>query len=232
MRKTVVSIFVLTLLLSATFCISAFADTVTLPASLSELGEAAFQNDSSLDTVIVPNGVREIKALTFAGSSIKEIHLPATVTTIADSAFDYCYYTVFYVNNQYALDWAENHGFIAFMENQYYSDRDIIEISSFTVTNRNATFDIKVGTTQDTASNGYILGMQFSQNQYDIGTNFRASPPPKTTPMNGGSESITIDFASGYQGYVRAVMFDPQTMEPLAVGNRILPINIDAGLAG
>ena len=232
MKKTFSSLFVAVLLLTFVAAASASADTVTLPAMLSDLGEAAFQNDQSLDTVIVPSGVREIKALTFAGSSIKEIHLPASVTSIAYNAFDSCYNTLFYVNNQYAKDWAENHGFIAFMENQYYSDRDIIEISSFTVTNRNATFDIKVGTTQDTASNGYILGMQFSQNQYDIGTNFRASPPPKTTPMNGGSESITIDFASGYQGYVRAVMFDPQTMEPLAVGNRILPINIDAGLAG
>ena len=232
MKKIFSSIFVAVLLLTFVAAASASADTITLPAMLSDLGEAAFQNDQNLDTVIVPNGVREIKALTFAGSSIKEIHLPSTVTSIAYNAFDSCYNTLFYVNNQYAMDWAENHGFTAFMENQTYSDRDIIEISSFTVTNRNATFNLKVGTTEDTASNGYILGMQFSQSQYDIGTYYRPSPPPRTTPMNGGSVSITIDFASGYQGYVRPVMFNPQTMEPLAVGSQILPINISTGLTG
>lgn len=64
MKKTFSSLFVAVLLLTFVAAASASADTVTLPAMLSDLGEAAFQNDQSLDTVIVPSGVREIKALT------------------------------------------------------------------------------------------------------------------------------------------------------------------------
>ena len=50
MKKFFSSIFVAVLLLTFVAAASAFADTITLPAMLSDLGEAAFQNDQSLDT--------------------------------------------------------------------------------------------------------------------------------------------------------------------------------------
>ncbi len=66
---------------------AAFADTLTLPSSLSVLGEEAFCGDTSLDEVVVPGGVTEIGSRAFADSSLQRIYLPATVGNIAGDAF-------------------------------------------------------------------------------------------------------------------------------------------------
>lgn len=66
---------------------AAFADTLTLPSSLSVLGEEAFCGDTSLDEVVVPGGVTEIGSRAFADSSLRRIYLPATVGNIAGDAF-------------------------------------------------------------------------------------------------------------------------------------------------
>lgn len=60
-----------------------------LPAGLREIGEEAFR-DTALDTVILPEGLTGIGALSFAGSSVREIHIPASVQEIADDAFLDC----------------------------------------------------------------------------------------------------------------------------------------------
>ena len=66
---------------------AAFADTLSLPASLTVIGEEAFMGDTSLDEVILPDGLTEIQAGAFAGSSLQAIHIPASVTSIAADAF-------------------------------------------------------------------------------------------------------------------------------------------------
>ena len=66
---------------------AAFADTLTLPSSLSVLGEEAFCGDTSLDEVVVPGGVTEIGSRAFADSTLRRVYLPATVGNIAGDAF-------------------------------------------------------------------------------------------------------------------------------------------------
>ena len=85
--------------------------TVKLPASLTELGEAAFQNDTSLDVVEVPEGVTSIGPLTFKGSSLQEIRLPASLTMIDSTAFDSESDVLFIVRNETMYEWALDHGF-------------------------------------------------------------------------------------------------------------------------
>ena len=400
MRKTVISIFLLTLLLSATFCFSAFADTVALPASLSELGEASFQNDTSLDVVVISEGVAEIKPLCFAGSSLREIHLPSSITFIAENAFDSNSGVEFYVLNSYSYGWARDHGFSVRMDyspiqpgdimpvladsecayrfdvqsdgfyviqcdsgfesvsavradgvsygeggpgedvvfyalggtevwiygltgsgagnislwttffndeehslplnqNYYLNAGNImsftpdsagtyyifydeagnvgsfqtlntqtgewidsesprfsvnlnayetlylranynpqsgtklvmvsnemynsVEISNISVTNKGATFTMRVNTRQATADTGYRLGIQFALNESEVGTQAYGAAPRNVPEirhevLNDREVQISIDFAPGYQGWVRARMIDPQSGRTLALG--------------
>ena len=67
---------------------TAMAATLTLPSSLKVIEEEAFCGDSSLDTVIVPEGVTEIGPRAFADSSLKEIRLPDSLTDIDATALD------------------------------------------------------------------------------------------------------------------------------------------------
>lgn len=71
------------LLLAATV---AHADTLTLPSSLTVIEEEAFYGDEALDKVVLPEGLTEIRAGAFIGSSVTAINLPATLTSIADDA--------------------------------------------------------------------------------------------------------------------------------------------------
>lgn len=222
---------IVALLLLCTTIAVASADTITLPAALSELGEAAFQNDSSIDSVIVADGITEIKDLTFAGSSLREIHLPASVTSIAPTAFDNCSGVQFYVQNQYTKNWAENHGFTAIVDATGYAATDSVEISSFTVTNCNASFVLTVETTQMTADSGYRLGVQFSRTEADINNVFRTEPTLRTIPMSGGNDRVTIDLAAGYEGYVRAVLVDGNG-SVITTGRQTLLIRLDSDMSG
>ncbi len=67
---------------------AAYADTLMLPEELKTIGEGAFQGDASLDEVVIPDGVIEIPANAFAGSSVKKVHIPSSVVRIAANAFD------------------------------------------------------------------------------------------------------------------------------------------------
>lgn len=63
--------------------------TITLPASLTEIGKEAFLN-SPAEEFILPEGCTTIGARAFAGSSVKLITVPASVTSIAPDAFEGC----------------------------------------------------------------------------------------------------------------------------------------------
>ena len=82
--KLTLCVFLLLMCLGAT----AMAATLTLPSSLKVIEEEAFCGDSSLDTVIVPEGVTEIGPRAFADSSLKEIRLPDSLTDIDATALD------------------------------------------------------------------------------------------------------------------------------------------------
>ena len=61
--------------------------TLTLPAGLKTVEAEAFYGDTSLEEVVIPYGAESIGALAFAYSGVKRIHIPDTVTYIADDAF-------------------------------------------------------------------------------------------------------------------------------------------------
>ena len=71
-------------------CSGAIADTLTMPASLTEISEEAFYEDTSLDEVILNEGIKTIGTKAFAYSSIQRIYLPDSLDSIADDAFIGC----------------------------------------------------------------------------------------------------------------------------------------------
>lgn len=64
---------------------------VDIPSSVSLIDEMAFFGCTSLSgSVIIPDGITEIKTLSFYDTDIVELYLPLSVTMIADKAFGQC----------------------------------------------------------------------------------------------------------------------------------------------
>ena len=62
-------------------------EILSLPDALQIIDKEAFYGDSSIDRVVVPEGVREIRERAFAYSSLKETVLPNSLAYIAADAF-------------------------------------------------------------------------------------------------------------------------------------------------
>ncbi len=64
---------------------------VTIPSSVTSIGESAFSGCSSLKSIIIPSSVTSIGDRAFSDcSSLKAISIPSSVTSIGDSAFEDC----------------------------------------------------------------------------------------------------------------------------------------------
>ena len=79
--------------------------SITIPNSVTSIGDFAFYLCSSLTSVTIPNSVTSIKDNTFSGcSSLTSVTIPNSVTWIGDAAFAkcgnlenvYCYAEIFY----------------------------------------------------------------------------------------------------------------------------------------
>jgi len=87
--------------------------TLTLPAALKIIEEEAFCGNTSISRVVVPEGATTIEARAFADSSLTEIVLSSTLTSIAESAFDGCgEFAVSAPEDSYAYNWAVEKGYI------------------------------------------------------------------------------------------------------------------------
>lgn len=65
--------------------------SVTLPKSLTSIGNYTFSGCSGLTSINIPDGVTTIESSTFYScSGLQSIVLPESVTTIGESAFQYC----------------------------------------------------------------------------------------------------------------------------------------------
>ena len=112
------NIIVLTALLAvmAIYACTANAEavqTLNLPANLEVVGEQAFFQATSLNKVIVPEGTTTIEGKAFAYSSLQEISLPRSLTSIAEDAFEGCgQFKVKVPMNCYAYNWCLSHGYI------------------------------------------------------------------------------------------------------------------------
>lgn len=69
---------------------TAFAETLSFPANLEIIDEEAFFADSSLKTVILPEGLKRIESRAFADCTIESVYFPSSLEFIAEDAFDGC----------------------------------------------------------------------------------------------------------------------------------------------
>ena len=92
MMRSLKKFFTIAVLMIATLFIlgAAQAATLTLPADTKVIEEEAFYGDTSLDEVVLPEGIERIGERAFANSSLRKINLPDSLQYVADNAFDNC----------------------------------------------------------------------------------------------------------------------------------------------
>ncbi len=79
------------LLLLSILCLSvsaAPASELIIPEDTTVINDEAFFGDTSLDVVVLPDGIERIGERAFASSSLKTIHLPASLQYVAENAFE------------------------------------------------------------------------------------------------------------------------------------------------
>lgn len=63
---------------------------ITMPNSVTSIGEKAFEKCENLVNVTIPNGVATIGKSAFSSTGLTNITIPNSVTSIADFAFSWC----------------------------------------------------------------------------------------------------------------------------------------------
>ncbi len=87
--KTFARILFFALLLTVLTTVAglALADTLRLPDGLKTIEAEAFMGDTSLDEVMLPEGIESIGEKAFANSSLTRINLPSSLKSLSDNAF-------------------------------------------------------------------------------------------------------------------------------------------------
>ncbi len=89
------------------------SSVVMLPTSLQTIEAEAFMGATNLDKVVIIDGTTTIESRAFANSSLREITLPDSLSSIANDVFEGCTgLTVHASEGTYAYDWAVSNGYI------------------------------------------------------------------------------------------------------------------------
>lgn len=118
---------------------AALAEAVlNFPPSTKTISAESFYGNQSIDTVVLPEGIREIEDNAFANSSLSEIFLPDTLNWISPNAFDGPEKVHITANEgSYAYEWAVANGYIT--ENSPWNDTPIAITSAGNTTAKNGT---------------------------------------------------------------------------------------------
>lgn len=117
----------LILVLLSTFVPCALADDMLmLPLDLKTIEAEAFVNADSIVYVYAQEGLERIEERAFANTSLLWIHLPASVTYIADNAFEGCVDVNIDADMEtYAYAWAVRNGYLeGFADDYWYRVND------------------------------------------------------------------------------------------------------------
>ena len=156
---------------------SALAENVlTMPTGLHIIDVEAFYGDTSIGQVVLGDAVTEIRSKAFANSSLTDINLPASLTLIAEDAFDGpSKVHVTAVGGSYAHTWAVDHGYIPAAPVQDVPLGGIDDGGYRTVTVKWAavegavSYNIYYGTTEDLATATEITNVVPVEGKYTIG---------------------------------------------------------------
>ncbi len=67
------------------------SNTFTTPEGVTAIGERSFENCTSLNYIILSEGIKTIEEGAFVGSGLETVTISSTVTSISENAFSYCY---------------------------------------------------------------------------------------------------------------------------------------------
>lgn len=113
-----------------------------LPRNIDTISEMSFYNNTSLRSVILPDGIRKIDSLAFAYSSIIEINMPSSVSEIADDAFEGCsgLKTFTAEEGSYAYEWGREHGYLPRYKALLIGEKTFLRSYSSQVDGKDATY--------------------------------------------------------------------------------------------
>jgi len=167
-----------------------------LPSSMKTIKAEAFYGADWLTEVKLPSGVQTIGSKAFAYSGLKYIHLPASLTSIADDVFTGCSgIRVTAAAGSYAYDWAVRNGYIIEVEPLSISATADTKTIITGETRPSGTFTITGGVAPYSVTYGwYADGYEYPQqvNYADLAT--AASADWEFEPCSNTEGTFRVEF--------------------------------------